>query len=105
MPKRIGAPNAANPPNPILPRKLNKIKFLDVDPMEIARHLTIMDSRLCMRITPDECLSKAWPKLFKNECKNITAMITFNNAVSWACTFLRVESRQLMRLRFASHSL
>lgn len=82
VPKRIGATNSAAAPNPIVPRKLNKIKFLDLDPLEIARQLTIMDSRLCMRITPEECLSKAWPKLFKNECKNITAMISFNNAVS-----------------------
>lgn len=59
-----------------------KTKFLDLDPLEIARQLTIMDSRLCMRITTEECLSKAWPKVIKNDCKNITAMIAFNNAVS-----------------------
>lgn len=62
---------------------MKKIKFLDVDPLEIARQFTIMDSRLFAKITVDECLAKAWPKKFGNKpTPNFTAIADMSNAVS-----------------------
>jgi son of sevenless-like protein len=70
-------------PAPLLPRNFKKIKFLDVDPLEIARQFTIMDSRLFAKITVEECLAKAWPKKFGNKpTPNFTAIADLSNAVS-----------------------
>lgn len=70
-------------PPPILPRNMKKFKFLDVDPLEIARQFTIMDSKLFAKITVDECLAKAWPKNFANKpTPNFTAIADLSNAVS-----------------------
>ena len=68
-------------PPPILPRNLKKLKFNDIEPLELARQLTIMDGRLFQRITAQECLGKAWPKQFGNDAPNISAMIDMSNAV------------------------
>ena len=66
-----------------MPRNLRKIKFLDVDALEIARQLTIIDSKLFIRITADECLSKAWPKKFKNNIMpNFKAIADMSNLVT-----------------------
>ncbi|GAA5851116.1 hypothetical protein JCM9279_000329 [Rhodotorula babjevae] len=69
-------------PPPILPRNLKKLKFNDIEPLELARQLTIMDGRLFQRITAQECLGKAWPKQFGNDAPNISAMIDMSNAVT-----------------------
>ncbi|KPV77867.1 uncharacterized protein RHOBADRAFT_12084 [Rhodotorula graminis WP1] len=69
-------------PPPILPRNLKKLKFNDIEPLELARQLTIMDGRLFQRITAQECLGKAWPKQFGNDAPNISAMIDMSNAIT-----------------------
>ncbi|GAA6009704.1 uncharacterized protein JCM10292_003626 [Rhodotorula paludigena] len=69
-------------PPPILPRNLKKFKLTDLEPLELARQLTIMDGRLFQRITSQECLGKAWPKQFGSEAPNISAMIDMSNAVT-----------------------
>jgi son of sevenless-like protein len=50
------------PPAPILPRNRKKFRLLDIDPLEVARQLTIMDFKLYSSIRPVECLNKAWSK-------------------------------------------
>ena len=70
-------------PAPIVPRNLRKIKFLDVDALEIARQFTILDSKLFAKITAEECLSKAWPKKFKNNVMpNFRAIADMSNLVT-----------------------
>ncbi|CAG8778456.1 9385_t:CDS:2, partial [Acaulospora colombiana] len=54
--------NSVPPPPSILPKNMKKIKFLDLDPLEIARQLTIIESKLYNKIQPVECLNKAWSK-------------------------------------------
>lgn len=49
--KRVITHNQTPPPAPILPRSLNKkLKLLDIDPLELARQLTILDSQLLLDI-------------------------------------------------------
>ncbi|KAF9908666.1 hypothetical protein EC991_009594 [Linnemannia zychae] len=47
-------------PQPITPRNLKRIKFMDLDPLELARQLTIMEANYFNKIKPIECLAKAW---------------------------------------------
>ncbi|KAF8960497.1 hypothetical protein BGZ46_001548, partial [Entomortierella lignicola] len=47
-------------PQPITPRNLKKIRFMDLDPLELARQLTIMEAGYYNKIKPIECLAKAW---------------------------------------------
>lgn len=44
------------PPAPIVPKR---IELLDVDPLELARQLTITESQLYQKIRPSECLQRS----------------------------------------------
>ncbi|CAG8459456.1 56_t:CDS:2, partial [Ambispora leptoticha] len=74
--------NPGSPPASILPKNMKKLKFLDLDPLELARQLTIIESKLYNKIRPVECLNKAWSKETKEEgeiAENIKAMIVNSN--------------------------
>jgi len=75
--------NADRPPASILPKNIKKLKFLDLDPLEIARQLTLIESKLYNKILPVECLDKAWSKEDgdDNIAVNIKAMIVNSNQV------------------------
>ncbi|GKZ36659.1 cell division cycle-protein, partial [Aspergillus brasiliensis] len=60
--KRYMTPPNTTVPKPLTPRNMKKLKFLDLDPMELARQLTIIESRLFARIKPTECLNKSWQR-------------------------------------------
>ncbi|KEI39358.1 uncharacterized protein L969DRAFT_49135 [Mixia osmundae IAM 14324] len=81
------------PPPPIISRSIRKLKFLDMDPTELARQLTLYDSRLFSAIRPPECLAKAWPKKVQTDSPNIRAMIDLSNAITrWVgCTILEYQ--------------
>ncbi|KAJ1678464.1 hypothetical protein EV182_003997, partial [Spiromyces aspiralis] len=55
-------PNLPASPQPILPRSMRKLKLLDMNPLELARQLTLIDSQLFNKIRPIECLKKAWSR-------------------------------------------
>lgn len=80
-------------PPPILPKNFRKIKFLDIDPLEMARQLTLMDSRLYNRIRPAECLGKAWSRENGIEiAKGVRDVISANNRVSgWVSEAILVQ--------------
>jgi len=48
-------------PAPILPKK-KEFTLLEIDPIELARQLTLMDERLYSQIRPKEFLKQAWAK-------------------------------------------
>lgn len=81
-PRQVGNLAPGSLPPSIIPRNTRKLKLIDIDPLELARQLTIMDGRLFSRITPQECLGKAWPKEYGQDAPQITAMIAMSNAVS-----------------------
>ncbi|THC92892.1 hypothetical protein EYZ11_007616 [Aspergillus tanneri] len=60
--KRLVRTPTASAPLPIIPRSMKKLKLLDIDPVECARQLTIVESGLYRRIRPAECLNKRWKK-------------------------------------------
>ncbi|KAG6372794.1 ras GEF [Boletus reticuloceps] len=44
------------PPAPIVPKR---VELLDIDPLELARQLTITESQLYLKIQPSECLQRS----------------------------------------------
>ncbi|KAF9544274.1 hypothetical protein EC957_012237 [Mortierella hygrophila] len=72
-------------PQPITPRNLKRIKFLELDPLEFARQLTIMEANYFNKIKPIECLAKAWmsddPEIAA-KAANIKKMIETSNLFS-----------------------
>ncbi|GAA5947617.1 hypothetical protein JCM3765_001004 [Sporobolomyces pararoseus] len=103
-PRAVGNLAPGPLPSPIIPRNLKKIKFLDIEPLELARQLTIMDGRLFQRITPQECLGKAWPKEFGSEAVNISAMIDMSNAITrWVTETILAQDDQKKRASIVKH--
>ncbi|KAI7905291.1 ras guanine nucleotide exchange factor domain-containing protein [Cokeromyces recurvatus] len=75
-----------DPPEPILPKPRRRLTLLDIDTLEMARQLTIMDFKLYSAIRPIECLNKAWSREDDTTtvAVNIRASIKYCNQVtSW----------------------
>ena len=89
--KRIIPTPSREAPVPILPKSLRRIRFIEIDPTEVARQLTLMCSKLYNQIQPLECLNKAWSKKENSPAVNIKMMIEMSNQVtSWvAITILQ----------------
>lgn len=68
------------PPPPILPKTSKKLKLLDVDPLELARQLTILESQLYQRIRPIECLQRSREQKDEHH-DNIATVIQTSNRV------------------------
>ncbi len=71
--------NVVQPPPPIPPKSSKNIKILDVDALEMARQLTIMESKLFLKIRPMECLQRA--KEGSGEDDSIRTIINTSNKV------------------------
>ncbi|KAJ3007665.1 hypothetical protein HKX48_008993 [Thoreauomyces humboldtii] len=69
-------------PTPIIPRNLSRIRFLDLDATEVARQLTIIESKQYNLIAPGEFLKKAWSEKDGNAAVNVKAMITMSNQIT-----------------------
>lgn len=58
------------------------MQLQDVNPLELARQMTLMESQLYNRIRPVDCLNKAWSQTDRPEAgANIKAMILTSNRV------------------------
>ncbi len=92
MIRKMVLPTSA--PAPILPKNLKKIKFLEIDPLELARQLTLMESRLYNKVKPAECLGLKWTKPGNEvHAKGIMESINTHNRISaWVAeTILQQE--------------
>lgn len=70
------------PPTPIIPKTNNKpLKLLDIDPVELARQLTIMESKLFAKIRPMECLRRGRDMKPSDTDDNISSIIDTSNKV------------------------
>ncbi|KAJ3186009.1 hypothetical protein HDU85_000923 [Gaertneriomyces sp. JEL0708] len=52
-------PNSA-PPAPIMPKNIKRMTLMDIDPLEMARQLTIMESKVFCQIKPMELINQTW---------------------------------------------
>ncbi|KAF9358379.1 hypothetical protein BGX26_001904 [Mortierella sp. AD094] len=94
-------------PQPITPRNLKKIRFMDLDPLELARQLTIMEAGYYNKIKPIECLAKAWtsedPELAA-KAVNIKKIIETSNFYSnWINEIVLSEKETKRRAAVIKH--
>ncbi len=81
----------SNAPPPLLPKtgdlvlssNPNDTSFTKIDPLELARQLTLIDIKNLKSLRPKEFLGQAWEKKDKEvKCPNITRMIQQTNAIT-----------------------
>ena len=68
-----------------------KVKFLDVDPLEMARQLTILESRLYSKVRSIECLQRAREQRGENP-DHIADIIQVANKVNLRCQLYHLTS-------------
>lgn len=92
-------------PPPILPKNLKKLKFIEMDPLELARQLTIIESRLYNKIKPVECLNKAWSRDDgADTAENIKAMILNSNQITgWVAEAILNQYEIKKRINIIKH--
>ncbi|KAI3636881.1 hypothetical protein MIR68_005148 [Amoeboaphelidium protococcarum] len=90
-----------NPPKPLLPKNVSlsdvgsilnsgQFGFLELDPIEIARQLTLLDSAALSEVQPKELINLAWEKKDKSVMSpNVTKMIRNTNDLTfWVVTLI-----------------
>ena len=95
-------------PQPIMPKNMKKLKFLDIDVTEFARQLTIIESRLYGKIKPAECLNKTWQKKLKPDeaepAPNVKALILHSNQLTnWVAEMILTQSDVKKRVVVIKH--
>ncbi|KKK14636.1 hypothetical protein AOCH_006088 [Aspergillus ochraceoroseus] len=106
--KRLVPTQATPAPAPIIPKNMKKIKFLDIDPTEFARQLTIIESRLYSKIRPTECLNKTWQKKVGPDepepAVNVKALILHSNQLTnWVAEMILNHSDVRKRVVVIKH--
>lgn len=95
--KVVAAPLAPAPP-PIMPKtKALKLKLADIEPLELARQLTIFESQLFQKIRPGECLQRAREQKTES-MDNITNVIQTSNRVCFLSLLIFTPTHRLSRL-------
>ena len=95
-------------PQPIMPKNMKKLKFLDIDVTEFARQLTIIESRLYGKIKPTECLNKTWQKKLAPDepepAPNVKALILHSNQLTnWVAEMILTQSDVKKRVVVIKH--
>jgi len=97
-----------NTPQPIMPKNMKKLKFLDIDVIEFARQLTIIESRLYGKIKPTECLNKTWQKKVADgepePAPNVKALILHSNQMTnWVAEMILAQTDVRKRVVVIKH--
>lgn len=83
-------------PPPIMPPSdLDSLDVTLIDPLEIARQITLMDESVYKSIMPSECMNQAWnkPAIATEVSPNILKLIGRFNAISnWSARFVVSEA-------------
>lgn len=106
--KRLVLTLSNSAPVPILPKKLQKLKFLDIDVTEFARQLTIIESKLYGKIKPFECLGKTWQKKARADepdpAPNVKALILHSNQLTnWVAEMILSQAEVKKRVLVIKH--
>jgi son of sevenless-like protein len=97
-----------NTPAPIMPKNMKKLKFLDIDVLEFARQLTIIESRLYGKIKSTECLNKTWQKKVgegePEPAPNVKALILHSNQMTnWVAEMILSQTDVRKRVVVIKH--
>jgi len=95
-------------PQPIMPKNMKKLKFLDIDVTEFARQLTIVESKLYGKIKPTECLNKTWQKKIgegdPEPAPNVKALILHSNQLTnWVAEMILTQMDVKKRVVVIKH--
>ncbi|KAI9790332.1 MAG: hypothetical protein M1833_001951 [Piccolia ochrophora] len=95
-------------PAPIMPKNMKKLKFPDINVTEFARQLTILESKLYVKIKPMECLNKTWQKKVAQDepepAPNVKALILHSNQLTnWVADMILKESEVRKRVVVIKH--
>ncbi|KNZ81297.1 Cell division control protein 25 [Termitomyces sp. J132] len=83
-------------PPPLYPKSAKKLKLTHIDPLELARQLTLMESKLYQKINAMECLQRAREQKAEN-MDNIANVIQMSNRIAdWVaeCVLSREDARK-----------
>lgn len=97
-----------NTPTPIMPKNMKKLKFLDIDVVEFARQLTIVESKLYGKIKATECLNKTWQKKVpegdSDLAPNVKALILHSNQMTnWVAEMILMQMDVKKRVVVIKH--
>lgn len=97
-----------NTPAPIMPKNMKKLKFLDIDVVEFARQLTIIESKLYAKIKSTECLNKTWQKKVgegePEPAPNVKALILHSNQMTnWVAEMILSQTDVRKRVVVIKH--
>jgi son of sevenless-like protein len=106
--KRLVATINQSTPQPIMPKNMKKLKFLDIDVTEFARQLTIIESKLYGRIKPTECLNKTWQKKVgegePEPAPNVKLLILHSNQLTnWVAEMILAQQDVKKRVVVIKH--
>ncbi|ORY86258.1 cell division control protein [Protomyces lactucae-debilis] len=93
-------------PPPIVPKNTKRLRLLEIDPLEVARQLTIMESTLYNKIKPVECLDKSWSRreAGTENAENIKAMIFNSNRITvWVAEVILAQTELKRRVQIIKH--
>jgi son of sevenless-like protein len=87
---------------------MKKLKFLDIEPKEFARQITIMESKLYGKIKPVECLAKTWERKANTDpsetAPNVKALIFHSNKLThWVSNMILAQSEVKKRVVIIKH--
>ncbi|KJX95524.1 cell division control protein Cdc25 [Zymoseptoria brevis] len=106
--KRLVLTINSQAPQPIVPKNMKKLKFLDIDALEFARQLTIIESKLYGKIRPTECLNKTWQKKLApgepDPADNVKSLILHSNQLTnWVAQMILTQADVKRRVVVIKH--
>ncbi|RKP02709.1 hypothetical protein CXG81DRAFT_10478 [Caulochytrium protostelioides] len=85
-------PSTGARPAPILPKSMVRLHITDVDPLELARQLTLLESHLFLEISPDELIGQACSPGRGAPAPHVRAMTQMSNHMTgWITTSVLSE--------------
>ncbi|KAH8424800.1 Ras-GEF domain-containing protein [Aspergillus melleus] len=97
----IRTPTSSAPP-PMVPKNMKKMKLLDLEPVECARQLTILESGFHGRIKLSDCLNKGWQRRGPDNSDPSTAVnamiLHSNQLANWVGETILSQSNMKKRV-------
>ncbi|KAF2863271.1 guanine-nucleotide dissociation stimulator CDC25 [Piedraia hortae CBS 480.64] len=95
-------------PPPILPKNLKKLKILDIDPLEFARQLTLLEAKMYGKIKVTECLNKTWQEKpgpgEPEPAENVKSLIfNSNQLTNWVAQTILAQADLKRRVMVIKH--